>query len=258
MDDAERILEKLGQWGSEVNEIVRRLWVERGWGDDLDAPGTNAGNHAPGTFVYDDINKNNVDLTESFEAVENFLEKLVRLSWLPATIPIKAVAAAVRGEADSKEQAAAQDAIDQANSENPDLDRVDLWKQIESRVEALEGNQGASPEMDARGVDPLQPYVAYAGANIDMEESIPSLAALEVLAKCDTSTFCSILESIGLRVLGTHKFDPLNIRVEEQTITSLASNMAEAIDDDIDLNSELAAIKNLAESFGYVVEIINN
>jgi len=112
--------------------------------------------------------------------------------------------------------------------------------------------------MDARGVDPLQPYVAYAGANIDMEESIPSLAALEVLAKCDTSTFCSILESIGLRVLGTHKFDPLNIRVEEQTITSLASNMAEAIDDDIDLNSELAAIKNLAESFGYVVEIINN
>ena len=250
--DAEKILQKLGQWGPALNDIIRRLWVEKGWGDDLDAPGTNAGR--PGQFVYDDINRNNVALTESFEAVENFLKKAMKLSYLPMTFPLELIAKAARGEADSREQAAAQNVISQASSENPDLDKVDLWKQIESRVEALEGGQGASPEMEPEQ-DPLQPHVTYAGANVGMEESIPSLAALEVLAKCDTSTFCSILESIGLRVLGTHEFDPLDIRVEEQTVASLASNMTEAIDDDIDLDPELAAIKNLAESFGYIVEI---
>ena len=212
---------------------------------------------------YDDVNRNNVALTESFDAVENFLKKAMKLYFLPITFPIELIVKAVRGEADGKEQAAAINAIDQANSENPELERVDLWKQIEAEVEAPEGDQGdqdeqgeyASPELDRALSSNVYMTPGGEGELIDMEESIPSLAALEVLAKCDTPTFCNILESVGLRVLGTHEFDPLDVRVKEQTVTSLASNMTEAIDDDIDLDPELAAIKNLAESFGYIVEI---
>lgn len=215
----------------------------------------------------DDINRNNIPLTESFDAVESFLKKAMKLYFLPMTFPIELIVKAVRGEADGREQAAAINAIDQASSENPELEKVDLWKEIGDHVE--NGDQGEpdpwpdgeydSPEPEQEEYDspepeqdPLQPHVTYAGAN--MESVVPSLAALEVLAKCDTSTFCNILESIGLRILGTHKFDPLDIRVRKQAIASLASNMTEAIDDDIDLAPELAAIKNLAESFGYIVE----
>jgi hypothetical protein len=251
VDDAERILQKLGQWGPALDDIVRRLWVEKGWGDEFDAPGVNAGRDAPGQFIYDNKNRSGGAIAEGFDAVEGFLKKAMKLYFLPITFPIELIAKAIRGDANSREQAAAQDAISQANSENPDLGKVDLWQQIESRVEALEGGQSASPEQD-----PLQPHVTYAGANVG-ESTIPSLAVLEVLAKCDTHTFCNILESIGLRILGTHEFDPLDIRVEEQTVASLASNMTEAIDDDIDLDPELAAIKNLAESYGYVVEVLD-
>jgi len=180
---------------------------------------------------------------ESFDAVENFLKKAMKLYFLPMTFPIELIAKAVRGEADGREQAAAMNAIDQANSENPELEEIDLWNQIESQVEdgPVQSFQRDQSEPDS-------------GAN--MESVVPSLAALESLAKCDAPTFCNILESIGLRVLGMHEFDPLDIRVKKQTVASLASNMAEAVDDKIDLDPDLAAIKNLAESFGYIVEII--
>ena len=83
------------------------------------------------------------------------------------------------------------------------------------------------------------------------------LESLSVLANGDPQLFAKTIRRYGFEVIGYRNIDPLEKHVQLETIESMASMITESIDEDEELNPIMIAIKQLAESHGYIVRLID-
>lgn len=93
------------------------------------------------------------------------------------------------------------------------------------------------------------------GHQAPVQESSPTLGALEILATSDRAVFEHVMDDIGLPILGIRRADPLNTQALPEDIESIAAELTESADEFADLDPYLAAVKQLAEALGFIVGI---
>lgn len=82
---------------------------------------------------------------------------------------------------------------------------------------------------------------------------LPSLESMEILAVSDQPVFESLMAHIGLQVEGRVSEDPLETRVQTESIASIASEITEGVHDYVEVDPRLHTFKAMAEDYGYVV-----
>lgn len=86
---------------------------------------------------------------------------------------------------------------------------------------------------------------------------MPSEAALEILAISDSAVFEHALNAVGLTILGQDDSDPLRNSVQNEHVDAIASVLTEDAHDLVELPSDIQAIKQLAEDYGYIVGVLS-
>jgi hypothetical protein len=84
---------------------------------------------------------------------------------------------------------------------------------------------------------------------------IPSIESMEILAVSDRAVFESLMNHIGLRIEGRVNEDPLETRVQSESVVSIASEITEDANNFVRCNPRLQGFKQMAEDYGYVVSI---
>jgi hypothetical protein len=82
---------------------------------------------------------------------------------------------------------------------------------------------------------------------------LPSLQAMEILAVSDQPVFESLMDHIGLHVEGKVNEDPLETRVQTESVAAIASEITEEAHGFVECDSRLGEFKQMAEDYGYVV-----
>ena len=70
-----------------------------------------------------------------------------------------------------------------------------------------------------------------------MTQKLPSIEAMEILAVSDQPVFESLMEHIGLRVEGKVNGDPLEKRVQTESIAAIATEITEDAHDYIECDN---------------------
>ena len=84
-----------------------------------------------------------------------------------------------------------------------------------------------------------------------------NLQSLRVLASGDPRVFAeTIYRQFGLKVIGLRNNDPLESRVQKESISAMASVMTEDADELIEISPARLAVKRLAEDFGYIIKVL--
>ena len=85
---------------------------------------------------------------------------------------------------------------------------------------------------------------------------LPSITALQIMAHGDQALFEHTMATIGLPVMDVVNRDPiLGNQTSEESVSAIASFMAESNDELFELCPELDEIRKFAEAMGYVVGI---
>ena len=82
---------------------------------------------------------------------------------------------------------------------------------------------------------------------------LPSLQAMEILAVSDQPVFESLMDHIGLHVEGKVNEDPLETRVQTESVAANASEITEEAHGFVECDPRLGEFKQMAEDYGYVV-----
>lgn len=82
----------------------------------------------------------------------------------------------------------------------------------------------------------------------------PSLEAMEILATSDVPTFKSLMEHIGLNIVGRVNTDPLDTEAKPEMVEAIASELTESANEFVE-SDDLSEYKTLAEDYGFVVAI---
>lgn len=82
---------------------------------------------------------------------------------------------------------------------------------------------------------------------------LPSLQAMEILAVSDRTVFESLMNHIGLRVEGRANTDPLETKVQTESVAAIASEITEEAHGFVECDRRLHGFKQMAEDYGYVV-----
>jgi len=85
------------------------------------------------------------------------------------------------------------------------------------------------------------------------ESTMPSLESLEILAISDKPNFERMLPKFGLKIEGKRDTNPLRSQVQEESVASIASELTEDYDTNIEINEKTAVAKSIAENYGYIV-----
>jgi len=84
-----------------------------------------------------------------------------------------------------------------------------------------------------------------------------NLQSLRILALGDPRVFAeTIYRQFGLKVIGLRNNDPLESRVQKESISAMASVITEDADELMEISSPRLAVKKLAESCGYIVRVL--
>lgn len=83
-----------------------------------------------------------------------------------------------------------------------------------------------------------------------------SLSTLRVLAAGDPHVFAEAIKRFGLKVVGYRNNDPLETRVQSESITSIASTLTEDVDGPVSLPRATIEAMRIAEDHGYIVKIL--
>jgi len=82
-----------------------------------------------------------------------------------------------------------------------------------------------------------------------------TLSTLRVLAKGDVNVFAESIKDFGLRIVGSHNTDPLESRVQVESVSAIASAIMEDVNDQVELPKKTLQVMRLAEEFGYIVKV---
>lgn len=88
-----------------------------------------------------------------------------------------------------------------------------------------------------------------------MSNRLPSLESMEILAVSDPEAFGSLMEHIGLPIVGIAEDDPLETRISESTVAAIATEITEDVNEYVDIDPRLFGYKEMAEDYGYVVSL---
>ena len=88
------------------------------------------------------------------------------------------------------------------------------------------------------------------------DNNMTSFSTLRVLAISDKQVFAEAIKDFGLEVIGFKNNDPLNKKVQVESIVAMASAITEDADDNVDIPAEVIAAKRLAEDLGYIVRLV--
>lgn len=83
----------------------------------------------------------------------------------------------------------------------------------------------------------------------------PSLKVMEVVANGDPYLFEHMIQADGLEIVGVVNDDPLETRVQSESIDAIASMLTEDVYNPHELTPRQRALKNMAEARGYVVAL---
>lgn len=83
----------------------------------------------------------------------------------------------------------------------------------------------------------------------------PSLNVMGIVAISDPPLFEHMMAQEGLRIVGVQSDDPLEMSVQEEAVTAIASTLTEDIHEPIELTRRQHSLKRLAENVGYVVAL---
>jgi hypothetical protein len=83
-----------------------------------------------------------------------------------------------------------------------------------------------------------------------------SLPSLRVLANSDPRVFAEAIKRFGLQVVGLRNNDPLETRVQNESVSAIASVLTEDADDQFDLPKSTVAAMRIAEEHGYIVKVL--
>jgi hypothetical protein len=83
-----------------------------------------------------------------------------------------------------------------------------------------------------------------------------SLSTLRVLANSDPYVFAEAIKKYGLRVVGLQNRNPLETRVQSESVSAIASTLTEDIDDPVDLPRQSVDAMRIAEEYGYIVKVL--
>ncbi len=86
----------------------------------------------------------------------------------------------------------------------------------------------------------------------------PTISTLELMIRSDISLFEHYIRQIGLKIVGLRSTDPIDITVQSESVTSIASVITDDINNNVDLSPYQTQIKRLAEDYGYIVAINEN
>lgn len=81
------------------------------------------------------------------------------------------------------------------------------------------------------------------------------IETLRILATSDQEVFAEAINSFGMEVVGTKNMDPLEKRVQVESIEAMASVITEDINDDAELTPAQSAIRKIAEDVGLIVAL---
>jgi len=82
-----------------------------------------------------------------------------------------------------------------------------------------------------------------------------NLSTLKILAESDPAVFADAIETFGIKVVGVKDNDPLNKRIQQESIVAMASVITEDVNDDAEFTPLQKAIKAIAEENGYIVSL---
>lgn len=83
-----------------------------------------------------------------------------------------------------------------------------------------------------------------------------SLPSLRVLANGDPRVFAEAIKRFGLQVVGYRNNDPLETRVQSESVSAIASVLTEDADDQLDLPRSTVEAMRIAEEYGYIVKVL--
>lgn len=83
-----------------------------------------------------------------------------------------------------------------------------------------------------------------------------TLSSLRILANSDARVFAEAIKKFGLKVVGLRNNDPLESKVQSESIHALASTMTEDVDDPVGLSKPTIQAMRIAEEYGYIVKIL--
>ena len=82
-------------------------------------------------------------------------------------------------------------------------------------------------------------------------------STLKTLAVGDPNVFAeTLLRNFGLKIIGIKNIDPLETRVQSESIAAMASVITEDIDNIPDIHPIRLEAKKLAEDYGYIVKVL--
>jgi hypothetical protein len=85
-----------------------------------------------------------------------------------------------------------------------------------------------------------------------------NIESLRILANSDQDVFAETITSFGMKVIGTKSDDPLEKRVEVESVQAMASEITEDVNDNVDLTPAQSAIRKIAEEVGLIVTVCEN
>jgi len=83
-----------------------------------------------------------------------------------------------------------------------------------------------------------------------------NLSTLRILANSDPYVFAEEIKKYGLQVVGLRNRDPLETRVQAESVSAIASTLTEDIDDPVGLHPATVQAMRIAEEFGYIVKVL--
>lgn len=83
----------------------------------------------------------------------------------------------------------------------------------------------------------------------------PSFKVMSILANSDQSLFEHLMAREGLDIVGVQGSDPLEMSIQEEAVSAIASTLTESIYDPLELTQRQQNLKRLAESVGYIVAL---
>ena len=88
------------------------------------------------------------------------------------------------------------------------------------------------------------------------DEDDMTIESLEILAKSDPTLFAEAIKKYGFQMVGIRESDPLQTQVQEELVVAMASAITESIDENAELTVEQQTVYQLAEQYGYIVQVI--
>ena len=82
-----------------------------------------------------------------------------------------------------------------------------------------------------------------------------NIDTLRILANSDQDVFAETITSFGMKVIGTKSDDPLEKRVEMESVEAMASIITEDVNDNADMTPAQISIQEIANEVGLIISL---